>query len=189
MIKHLARAAIATGLAAACQFAYAVPVTWAGNSHEYDVITAEGVTWTDANAATALLGGGWHLATITSAAENNFLTSILPAGQADRSHYWLGGTDARVEETWEWVTGETWSYENWSGGEPNNVGNEDYLAFDLRGSVYAWNDAPDDLGAIYGFARGYVIERAAQVPEPGLLSLLGLALVALGVTRRKAAVA
>ena len=29
-----------------------------------------------------------------------------------------------TEGTWEWVTGEIWSFTNWGGVEPNNIGNE-----------------------------------------------------------------
>lgn len=189
-MKKLSRILIATCAAAFCQLSQAAPTTWLGNGHEYDLITLEDVTWTDANSAANALAGGWHLATITSQAENDFVASLLPIDQGERSHYWLGGTDAQTEGIWEWVTGETWAYENWWGGEPNDVNNEDYLAFDLRGTAYAWNDAPDNLGQLFaGFANGYVIERAAQVPEPGALSLFGLAFLALVVARRKAAVA
>ena len=143
-----------------------------------------------ANATTNALGSGWHLATLTSASENAFVVSLIAAGLPGRSHFWLGGTDATVEGTWTWVTGEAFSYANWGAGEPNNSGNEDYMALDLNGATYIWNDAPDALGQIYGFARGYVIERTGRstnVPEPGTLSLLGLALLAIGVARRKGA--
>ena len=180
------RICIAAAIALGAHTAQAAPMTWSVNGHEYEVIAAEGITWTAAQAATAALGGGWHLVTITTADENTFVTSLLPAGQVERSHYWLGGTDAAVEGTWSWVTGEAWIYTNWWGGEPNNTGNEDFLALDLRGVAYAWNDAPDNLGQLYaGFANGYVIERVAQVPEPATLSLLGFALLAGAFVRRK----
>lgn len=186
-MKLLKTLLLVAGAAATLHQAQAAPTTWAGNGHEYEVITSEGVTWTDAMAAAGAMGPGWHLVTITSADENNFVKSLLSTAENDRSHYWLGGTDAAVEGTWAWVTGEAWGYTNWWNGEPNNSGDEDYLAMDLRGAAYAWNDAPNNVGQIFqGFSNGYIIERvASQVPEPGVLSLLALGLLGAGVARRR----
>ena len=109
-----------------CRFRDLIP------AHEYEVIIAEGITWTAAQAAVGVLGAGWYLATITDAAEQTFANSLLPTGLVDRSHFWLGGSDAAVEGTWTWVTSEIFGYTNWWGGEPNNQGNEDYLTLDFR---------------------------------------------------------
>ena len=73
-------------------------------------------TWTAANAACQALGG--HLATITSTAENTFLTGI--------GWHWIGVSDQLVEGTWVWVNNEPSIYTNWLGGQPDNNGNQDF---------------------------------------------------------------
>lgn len=180
-------ACVAAALGTAAQVASA-GVIWAGNGHEYEVVFAEGITWTDARAAALARGSGWDLATIATAQEDAFVISLLPANPADRSHFWIGASDAASEGGFAWVGGEPFSYTNWHAGEPNNSGNEDFLAYDYYGGVrqsWAWNDAPDNLGQLYGYARGYVIERApGAVPVAGTLPLLGLGLVLAGVAAR-----
>ena len=80
----------------------------------------------------ATLGG--HLATISSAEENTYLTSLISVGT------WIGLNDLAVEGTFVWVTGEPVVYTNWDSGEPNNngaFGNEDYVELLTNGT---WND-------------------------------------------------
>ena len=77
---------------------------------------------------------GGHLATITSATENNAVKAVATGSE------WVGGSDTKVEGTWQWVTGEEWTYSNWNSGEPNNSGNEDGLEF--YANTGKWNDIP-----------------------------------------------
>lgn len=98
---------------------------------------------------------------------------------------WIGGSDATTEGTWTWTNGDAWFYTNWWGGEPNNVGGEDYLAYDYRGSSWAWNDAPNDVHGVYSSVpvSGYLVENV--VPVPAAVWLLGSALLSLAGIRRR----
>ena len=77
---------------------------------------------------------GGHLATITSEGEERFIEQMLK----NEYYYikegicWLGATDEKKEGTWEWVTGEEFSYSNWWLYNPDNrdhgvYGSENWL--------------------------------------------------------------
>jgi len=85
--------------------------------------------WPTARASCIAAGG--YLATIADEGEALFVQSIN-----GRPH--IGGCDAGTEGTWEWVTGEPFSYSSWSPGEPNDMGGEDCLELAYSGN--AWND-------------------------------------------------
>ena len=196
MFKHaIVAATVATLIQAAP--ALAAPVQWtAGNGHWYEVITVEGITWTDAQAA-ALAAGG-YLATIGDEAEDLFVQSLLPTPpEKSRSHYWIGATDETTEGVFAWVDGATPPFivdptspwQPFRPGEPNNVSYgddefEDYLAYDFNGG-WGWNDAPDDLQKHHPFVRGYILERNT-IPEPASLTLLAIGgLTAVWARRRR----
>ncbi|MCD8018267.1 MAG: fibronectin type III domain-containing protein [Clostridiales bacterium] len=101
--------------------------------HNYKMYELE-LTWSEAEEYCESLGG--HLMTVTSADEQALLVKL---GGEKGHNYWLGGTDKKVEGTWEWVTGETWDYTCWNSGQPDNsqeaTGNqENYLQ-----ACYDWN--------------------------------------------------
>ncbi|MCX6257930.1 MAG: choice-of-anchor D domain-containing protein [Bacteroidia bacterium] len=99
------------------------------NNHLY-YMSNYSANWWVANAACQAAGG--HLVTISSTAENNYVTNI-PGGSK-----WLGLTDQVTVGVWQWVTGEPVTYTNWNSGEPNNPGAEDYTQSNVNGNM--WNN-------------------------------------------------
>jgi hypothetical protein len=123
-------------------YADSLKMTNPENEHLYQRIDTS-MTWRDAKRYCDNQGG--YLATITSQTENDFVYfQVVTGGQT----FWLGGTDRDAEGQWEWITGETWEYTNWSSAisslaaNPNNDGKgQDYLTF--------WDAVPskwDDAG-------------------------------------------
>ena len=104
------------------------------NGHGYQRFDTP-MSWSAAKTLCETKGG--HLATVTSQAENDFISANLRT-----DNYWLGGTDEVTEGVWKWITGEPWSYTNWDVGEPNNiVANENYIVANTTTSK--WTDIRD----------------------------------------------
>lgn len=153
--------ALAIGLTQAVE---ASPIQFAGNGHWYDLVGGF-IDWETAKVAAesqSYQGLQGHLATITSSEENAFISDNIANGD----YLILGATDKVSEGIWQWVTGEAFSYSNWSGGEPtNSSGNENYLVL-WPGGV--WNDVRNDDPYSYG----YIVEYEPNpVPVPSALFL------------------
>jgi hypothetical protein len=193
--------AVAAILVTAGASAAAEPVQWTigagGNDHWYEIVSVPNgpgsfrKTWTDARVdalSRAHLGLQGYLATVTSGAENLFLNGL--SGPFGTSGGWLGGNDAAVEGEWRWIdgpeagqlfwlgdsTGSSPGYANWGAGWPNQ---EDYLEF--RNDTWASN--PDSTQNFYYIE--YSAAPPVNVPTPGTLSLVTLALAATGFVRRR----
>jgi VCBS repeat-containing protein len=150
-----------------------VPLGWTlgPNNHLYEFVSAPQITWEEAKAAAQTAGG--YLATITSDAENDAVFL-----QVQNKVAWLGGSDLGQEGTWRWVTEPGYApgsepifyvhnprsnvYSDWSGGEPNNRGDWEYI---FSGEDYlvtwgnkSWNDLDNSWSDLLN-VNGYVIEK------------------------------
>lgn len=162
---------------------YEGPAFFPDNGHYYDVILhPEGIDWYAAAAeARSLSHAGLigHLATITSAEENDFITANLMPWSPEK-FYWLGGYQPEGSSEpaggWQWVTGEPWSYSNWNPGEPNNArGDEDFLEVygPLVPETSYWNDLAWHWYDEPYTVRAYVVEYDTIIPEPSMLVTFG----------------
>lgn len=162
---RVAGLALAGGLAAA---AGADPVHFPGNGHYYEVVVSPNIGWLAARNAASARGG--YLASITSAEENAFILGLV-LDTPDAWYVlqnrraigpWLGGYQPAgirpASDDWEWVSGEAWSYTNWSAGQPDNDDTgESFVHFSNLGTALdgTWNDrAENDANR----DTGYVVE-------------------------------
>lgn len=152
-------------------------VYYPGNGHVYEVITVdEGVNWFEADTlaqARTFNGAPGYLATITSQAENDYITGRL-SGDG-----WFGASDDAAEGDWRWVSGpesgdQFWSglsasnggqsvdgaFSNWAPSEPNDSGSEDCAQF--YGSGTGWND----LNCTSNALGSYVVEYGTDELQP-----------------------
>jgi uncharacterized protein YfaP (DUF2135 family) len=114
------------------------------DGHSYGFIDSD-MSWSQARAYCQTLGG--HLVTITSAEEQAFIESQYPGCTG-----WIGAYGDGT--TWNWITGEPWSYTHWNSGEPNNQNGDEWFAHLYSGMN--WNDLNDeDTGH---FHHGFICE-------------------------------
>lgn len=143
------------------------------NNHTYHLISAQ--SWPSAQAEALSLGG--NLVTINDAAENAFVSNTFTPTYGT---VWIGFNDVDVEGSFEWVSGQPVTYTNWNGGEPNNLGDEDFTHLHGPAGPFGpqgtWNDLDGD-------AQFFAVVEV--VPEPATMGLFGIAVVAAAVARRR----
>jgi len=159
---------------------------WSGNGHYYQIVASPGIDWNTADTtADGMIFNGLpgHLVTITSAAEDAFVSGLIAAGNF--GELWAGGyqnppTEPDPKAGWMWVDGEgtfpgsnsALPYAAWAPGEPNDffgLASEQFLALNRYGPNAGWNDE--------GYApniSGYVVEYQANQAVPDGASTLWL---------------
>jgi hypothetical protein len=122
------------------------PIADPATGHEYYLVSSARFDAAEAFGVQVL---GGNLVSIDSAAENEFIRNNLLTQSNIGGSVWIGLSDQDVpfgagEGNFRWQNGSTSTYTCWNIGEPNNVGNEDYVAITtLAGSpvLYGgWND-------------------------------------------------
>lgn len=103
--------------------------------HRYYVI--ESTSWHQAEKAAILLGG--RLASIGSIEENEWARLNFPFALLQSQSVFIGGDDQLFEGTFVGQEGAPLAFTRWNQGEPNNVGNEDFIEMQWSGF---WNDLP-----------------------------------------------
>lgn len=111
------------------------------------------VTWKQAKEQCEQMGG--HLVTVTSWTEQSILEDLIADGELEQ--YWIGAADEKMEGSWTWVNGESFTYDAWNDGQPDNYdGTEDY-AYISRYYGGKWNDGADETEDV-----GYILEISAE---------------------------
>ena len=178
-------------LAAVADLNASVAVQWSsavgGNDHWYMCFRfANSTPWSVAQSIAQSWGG--HLATITSAEENQFVYDVSISQNGWRfGNQWGGpylGARKNSSNQFEWVTGEAFTYASWLPGEPSSGLWEPNLMF-LGGAPFTtsigpyWNDTDDtQISAMFEF-------NTAPVPSPAVIATAAVAhLIPLGRRRR-----
>ncbi|GEM_PF-1629751 len=148
------------------------------NHHVYKMVTGY-MDWSaarDAAAATTYEGATGHLATITSAEEQQFIQTQL----GSVAYCWIGGyqdtTALDYSEPaggWKWITDEPFTYTNWYSGYPSNPWGDPSNSLKIWSDGSTWIDMPDvhsywDSGS---YQNGYIVEYDTTGTTPIPVSL------------------
>ncbi|XP_078374702.1 EGF-like repeat and discoidin I-like domain-containing protein 3 isoform X1 [Oculina patagonica] len=105
----------------------ACPSYWRPFGASFYAVISIPKSWTQAEAFCKLMDA--RLAKIESNEENAFIESIASLTNAPYG-YWIGLTDAGMENHWKWSDGSSLGlYTNWGTNEPNNINGEDCVTF------------------------------------------------------------
>ncbi|XP_029105110.1 neurocan core protein-like isoform X1 [Scleropages formosus] len=105
-----------------------------------------------------------HLASVHSAAEQDFLTGL------SRENTWIGLNDRTVEDDFQWTDNTELEYESWQEKQPDNffAGGEDCVVT-VAHEDGRWNDVPCNYNLPYICKKGTVLCGAPPAVENAFL--------------------
>ena len=133
-------------------------------ANEYSVVKGS-FTWSEARQDAEAKGG--DLATISSPAVSKKIDNLLTASA---HYYWIGATDKGTEGVWRWTNEDTWNFDNWLNGDPNNSGGTEHYGLIFSGAPETakhknkWLDASVDYRT-----HGYILEIETKTPLAGII--------------------
>ena len=127
----------------------------------------DGPSWTEAESASASLGG--HLAAINDSSENNWIYETYGKyGEFNNGlGLMIGMTDEGQEGVFRWTNGDAVTYTNWDGyGNPDNSrGLENYVVLLGGRGNGRWNDFQEDWWTLPGVStRRDEVVGLAEIP-------------------------
>ena len=166
MKQHTIQTAIAFAFLASSAVHAQNAVQWkvsdGGNGHWYAAVSSAGRSWQDCRQSFDSNGG--HLATIGSAAENDFARSLT-----SNVTYWIGarrdGSACSASSGWSWVTGEAFAFTDWASSQPDCwQSGQLYLAVNNISYLPGWHDYDDTTSIPFA-----VCEWAADCNNDGIV--------------------
>jgi len=89
------------------------------------------LAWADARTECQNLGG--DLASVTSVGVQSVLFNL-----ENEEDVWTGGNDLSDSETFSWIGGEDWTYDNWNTNQPNHIEGQDCVK--MKKNTGRWDD-------------------------------------------------
>ena len=94
-------------------------------------VQTQNLTWADARTECQNLGG--DLAAVTSASVQSILFNL-----ENEVDVWCGANDLSDSETFSWINGDDWTYENWNTNQPNHMSGQDCVK--MKKTTGRWDD-------------------------------------------------
>ncbi|NDC49026.1 MAG: hypothetical protein EBZ61_08130 [Micrococcales bacterium] len=164
------------------------PTLMPGTDHYY-LINDRPLNWDQARAyATSLKfkGVSGHLANVTSASENQFVSNLLRNSRENPDDAWIGAK-ANLRHDFYFAdgeeAGEPVSYSNWDSGEPNNYDHHEFYAVLKTNST--WNDYCDCRG-LWSIVEFYIPFKAPVPVVSGEFTSGSTLSVAAGISDQEA---